>query len=315
MKFNCKVKHYKNGSWKKIICDSAIFKHRSDIDVQKEKEEIIQSSVDFINSKEFCDYLKENQIELKSLSCNDYNELKKDWHYKKYGDLDTTISLVDKKTTRIRDDSLKRAKDKIFDIVNQNNWDYFVTFTFADKLSLTDPDFEKKVKSINDWFRNMTKRYGLKYLCIPEFHKSGAIHIHGLCSGSDIDKFMVDSGTKSYKEFKKPIKDSTALKKDLDLNAGKIVYNFTAWTRGFSTAIKTYGDSENLAYYMTKYCTKDLKKIFGKYYWSSRNIDRFVPTTFENIDFDSVLAREFRGGNSLSFKYITNFCEDIQNEK
>lgn len=314
VKFNCKIKHYKNGTWKKIICDSAIFKNRSDIDVQKEKEEIIQYSIDFINSQEFRDYLKENKIELKSLSCTDYNDLKKDWHYKKYGDIDTTISLVDKKSNRVRDDSLKRAKDKIFDIVNQNDWDYFLTLTFADKLCLTDSDFDKKVKSINDWFRNMTKRYGMKYLCIPEFHKSGAIHIHGLLSG-DIEKFMVDSGTKSYKEIKKPIMDSTAIKKGLDISQGKIVYNFTSWTRGFSTAIRTYGDSENLAYYMTKYCTKDLKKIFGKYYWSSRNIDRFVPLTYENIDFDSVSAREFRGGNSLSFKYITNFSEVSQNEK
>lgn len=138
----------------------------------------------------------------------------------------------------------------------------------------------------------------MEYIFVAEHHKSNAIHFHGLINCSDSD--LVDSGTKSYKGFKKPMKDRTAIKKGLNPADGKIVYNFPKWHFGFTTCIKTYGDPLNVAYYITKYITKDCKKIFGKFFWHSRGLKK-PEIRVDYVDYDSVDAVEFKGAYKYKF--------------
>ena len=85
---------------------------------------------------------------------------------------------------------------------------------------------------------------------------------------------LVDSGTKVFYGFKKPIKPRTAKKYGLDWEKGQVVYNLSTWKFGFSTAIKVYGDKAQLSHYITKYITKDNEKIMGRYYWHSRDLQK-----------------------------------------
>lgn len=194
--------------------------------------------------------------------------------------------LVEKKTYKVkdssyvaRDDSVKRAKDKLFDLVYCNEWDLFVTVTFNPE-EVDSFNVKEVIKKMKVWLSNKVERKELKYLLVPELHKSGRIHCHLLCN--DIFE-LVDSGKRSN---------------------GRKVYNLPEWKYGFSTAIYTHGDRAKLSCYITKYITKGNDSVFGRFYWSSRNIVRepditLLETKFEQIDLPTYRCKK----SSLLFKY------------
>lgn len=168
-----------------------------------------------------------------------------------------------------RKDSVKRAVEKVFDIAYLNEFDYFITWTLDGSIiDRYDPTIiSKKIKK---WLNNYSQRKGLMYLVIPEYHKDGAIHFHGLISG-DVD--MIDSG-----------------KTDKD---GHTIFNMPQWKYGFSTAIRLYGDVEHTAKYITKYITKDLKKIFGSFYFAGGGVDRNPNTVVYNSEYREIPGTTF----------------------
>ena len=197
----------------------------------------------------------------------------------------------------------RRAKDRIFDIAfaNADLWTHFLTLTI-DGHKLDSKNVPEVMQSLNIWLSNMQQRKGLKYLLCPEYHFDGIkVHCHALISG---DLTMVDSGTRIVEGFDKPLSFSTIRSKGL---TGKIispVYNVTDWKYGFSTAVPIYGDGAALSTYVTKYITKNCKKIFGKYYWSSKGLVRDVETTYTNTKFGDVDEPMYRIPNcSILLKY------------
>lgn len=197
-----------------------------------------------------------------------------------------------------RPDSIKRAKDRIFDYTFNNKFDYFFTGTI-DPKKLDSKDPKALLQPIQDWLKDRVKRDGFQYILVAEHHKSGAIHFHGLIKCDKLD--LVDSGRKSYKGYKKPMTDHTAIKKGLNPVYGQIVYNLKKWKFGFTTCIKTYGDPLNVAYYITKYITKECKKIFGRFFWHSRGLKK-PDIRVDYVDYDSVEAVEFKG--TYKYKFI-----------
>ena len=213
-----------------------------------------------------------------------------------------------------RSGSLKRAKDRIFDYVLSNEFDYFFTGTI-DPKKYNSKDPKVLLKPVQNWLKNLVKRHGVQYLFVAEHHKSGAIHFHGLIKDDSL--YLKDSGTKIYKGYKKPMKDITAIRRGLNLSDGKIVYNMPNWKFGYTTCIKCYGDPMNTAFYVTKYITKDCKKIFGKFFWHSRGLKK-PEIRYENIDYDSVQSKEYFNEHAGHFKYIFRRGEEnrrIENEK
>ena len=92
----------------------------------------------------------------------------------------------------------------------------------------------------------------LKYILVPELHKSGRIHIHGLFKKCPNLK-LVDSGKRKN---------------------GLIIYNLTNYKYGYTTVSKVQ-DQEAVSVYVSKYMTKDLIKISGKNtYWCSKHLLR-----------------------------------------
>ena len=76
--------------------------------------------------------------------------------------------------------ALWKIKTKIKDYILCNDFDYFWTLTFdSDRYNYT-VAFEKMGK----WLEKMRKKYGkFNYIMIPELHKDGAIHFHGVTGG------------------------------------------------------------------------------------------------------------------------------------
>lgn len=198
---------------------------------------------------------------------------------------------------RARTDALKRAKDKIFEIVAANDWDYMVTFTLDEKV-IDRYNPEEVKRRFCKWLDNQVQRRGLSAIIIPEYHEDKAIHFHGLINNALEMRF---SETYKVKGKKKPVRLSTLRKsgktpQDFDV---KEVYNVANYSLGFSTAIRLTGDgfdeaheelSESIskvANYMTKYCTKDMDKIFGSYYLAVGKLQRELPYMICNLDFES----------------------------
>ena len=187
---------------------------------------------------------------------------------------------------RERADSFKRSKNAIFEIAAANEWNYMVTFT-VDKEKCNRYDREAVKKAFSGWLYDMAKRKCLKALIIPEFHKDKAIHFHGLINGS-LD--MEHSGTYKIEGEKKPVKESTLRRRGLtprDENV-KNVYNVKGYKLGFSTAVPLDGNVTRVSYYMTKYCTKDLEKIFGSYYFCVGKVNRHLPYCICNMDINDL---------------------------
>lgn len=207
--------------------------------------------------------------------------------YELSGDKKEKTSKPKNPANGTREDSLRRSKTAVSDIIRLNDFDYFVTLTLSEKeIDRTSPkDIIKKLRII---LSNLVERYSLCYILVPEYHKDGkSIHFHGFISGN---VKTVNSGTVKAPNMEKPIKIETAKRKNIRLEDCKPVYNLPQWKLGFNTAIPiTQNDRDNtmLEKYVTKYITKDLQKIFGKYYLSGGSINRKAPVSLTDTDFIS----------------------------
>ena len=190
-----------------------------------------------------------------------------------------------------REDSVRRAKNKVFDIAMMNSFDYFVTWTL-NKEYIDRYDSVAVKEKLQSFLRNKVYRNGMKYLLIGEHHKDGAIHMHGLISGNFK---LTDSGKKA--------------------KTGQPIYNMEDWKLGWSTVIPTYGENEHVAKYITKYVTKDFQKIFGNYYYAGGDIVRDAPYTLHDVDYFSLDAKEYSVPDAnIGFKYLIT-KEDEQHDR
>jgi hypothetical protein len=180
-----------------------------------------------------------------------------------------------------RDDSVRRAKTKVYEIAMLNRFTHFITWTLApEQVNRYDPkEVSKRLKKFLD---NQKQRREAAYLIIAEHHKDGAIHMHGLIRGN-FD--FTDSGKHTKK--------------------GQKVYNMPQWKLGWSTAIELDGNVLAIARYITKYITKDFQKIFGHYYYAGGDIVRNASVTLLDTDYGAFEGTEYKVEDveTVAFKY------------
>ncbi|MER7284087.1 hypothetical protein ABT369_57740, partial [Dactylosporangium sp. NPDC000244] len=130
--------------------------------------------------------------------------------------IDVSISEKTEKTDdekeleKIR--NLWKIRTKIKDYVLSNEFNYFWTLTFDSDRYNYAVAFEK----MGRWLERMRKKHGkFDYIMIPELHKDGAIHFHGVTGG--LNAVIRDSGVK---------------------HKGVKVYNCSDWDHGFTTLTK-----------------------------------------------------------------------------
>ena len=283
--YNTKVKRYRDGSYSLTYCNRRIFVN------QGEKEEF-RKSLDLEETDKAEDTGNEKVKEIVN----------------KFESSQTTTEHKRKRKEE-RTDNIKHAVDRIYDIAFQNEWDYFLTITI-DPEQFDSKDVKEVYKRLRNWLSDRVKLKGLKYLLIPEQHKNGGIHAHALIN----DCFKLEHSGR-YLYSGKAYKSETLQKKGIDINLLKPVYNVPEWKYGFSTAIPVDGNPARLACYITKYITKDCKKIFGKYYLSSRNLNRDTEISLCNSEkFDELKNNPlYRGG--MAFKYSSDFRLDPNDDR
>lgn len=152
--------------------------------------------------------------------------------------------------------SRARARAAVRDIARCNRFDYFFTWTLDPRM-IDRYDADTVKKALLTFLKNLSRRKGFRYVIVPEYHKDGAIHFHGLCNlGSAQIERATDArtGRPLFTERQQPI------------------YNMLDWKYGYSTCIPIDENYDRTCNYLVKYFTKDSQKIFGKWYLSSRNL-------------------------------------------
>lgn len=185
--------------------------------------------------------------------------------------------------------SVRRARKAVKDLARSNDWAYFVTLTL-DPEKVDRYSFEAVWKHLRHWLGNNVRRKGLTYVLVPEHHKDGALHFHGLFNDA---LEAVDSGTMSIPGRKAPVKvRSEAHRAALERAGGHTVYNLPDWGWGFSTAIQLYGERDAAINYVCKYIGKEMSggagpefgtpvKIGGRWYYSGGALQRPVVEWFD----------------------------------
>lgn len=139
-----------------------------------------------------------------------------------------------------------RAKRNLFDTAVCNDLDMMITLTL-DQAQIDRYDYKAVMRVANRWLDNRVRRRGLRYIMVPELHKDGAIHYHGLVNSEALR--LRDSGHKD--------------------NAGRHIYNVTDWALGFSTAVMVDDNYGAVCRYVSKYITKQSQggTIGGRYWY------------------------------------------------
>lgn len=272
--WNCKIKRYPNGSWYQTVASRPVFHKPLD---EYPEEELAVVSDGFLNEVTGEWIEPERSKDKDGFDRGDVNEVR----------------------------SLCRARNAVHDIClcNMDKWQYFFTITFNDAI-VNASDTPLVLAKLSRWLNRMQQSRGLEYLLVPEYHKKNRrIHAHCLCN----DVFtLVDSGTRIIDGFRKPIRLSS-IRPNERSKIRSIVYNVQEWKYGFATAIPTYGDGKAMTAYVTKYITKGSEKIFGKYYWSSRELIRKPQEEFSSVDFQTFDAPVYDvPGVALHLKYASS---------
>ena len=167
-------------------------------------------------------------------------------------------------------ESQRRAVRRCRDIGTCNpDLDIFVTLTL-DREKIDRYDYAQIIRVLNVWLDNRVRRNGLKYLIVPELHKDGAIHFHGLFND------VLDRRPAGVKHH------------------GKWVYNLPDWTLGFTTAQRVTGPdcSRKVAEYVLKYITKSAGKIGGRFYLHGGRLDEPAIVWYD-IPIDAIPGKPF----------------------
>ena len=148
-----------------------------------------------------------------------------------------------------RADNVRRARTRMLDIGQSNEWQYMATFTSA----LEDPsvDIRRLSKWLNNW--NTHHSASIKYMMVFELGEKGRrLHAHALLSDVP-EKFIQRYSASQYQGLPANVKLLYSKHKDA---TGQTQLAFCPWWKyGWSTLVPVDG-SPKVVSYMTKYMTK-----------------------------------------------------------
>lgn len=252
MPYNAKLIQYGNGTFEIRLYDSLMdsnIKYDSRVDIAKREDNAlgqILRDIDDLHLK-----VKKAEREEKQLIYNPFT-----------GQKEKLIDISDdSEFARSMRSSRNRTIQSIYKYARQALWSYFVTLTFNQEF-VDRFNYKECNDKVRNWLKHQHSRFApdLKYLFVPEQHKSGAWHFHGLISDVG-DMVFADSGHTT--------------------KTGQVIYNFSGWRFGFSTATSVT-DTSRVSGYITKYITKDLcgATQYANRFLRSRNLGEPIEDEF-----------------------------------
>lgn len=166
------------------------------------------------------------------------------------------------------DESIFRARSKIFELAFCNDWDWFFTGTLNAEL-YDRSKLDKWHKDLTQWIRDYNKKHHLsmKFLFIPELHADGVSwHMHGFLSGlpqEHLVRFQI--GDKMSKSLAEKVR------------RGDAVYNWLPYMRKFGFCdLEPIRNPEAISKYISKYINKNLAtsvtELNAHMYYHSRGL-------------------------------------------
>ena len=170
--------------------------------------------------------------------------------------------------------SLSRTRRRIYEIAACNKWTWFFTGTL-DAAKVDRNDLNGTFKKLSQFFRDFRKtQHGdkLRYLIVPEQHKNGAWHFHGLLEGLNEDELH-----KFSEDEKLPLRILRTIK------GGTPVYEWREYSARFGyTTLTRVRDCRAVSAYVTKYITKEMVAAHiaqgkqGHLYYASQGLKKPV---------------------------------------
>jgi hypothetical protein len=155
--------------------------------------------------------------------------------------------------------SIRRSRQLVYDYILCNRFNLFATITIATDRH----NIEHSKQKLNTWLKNQRDRNGkFYYVIVPEYHKDGAIHFHGV-----------------FNNYLGKLKESRSARTNRRLTSNnKQVYEFAEYKSGF-TKVQYIGDTPTdqvrVGGYIRKYITKEMVSIFGKKrFWASQGLKK-----------------------------------------
>lgn len=205
----------------------------------------------------------------------------------------TSIGLEKRKSDELHYDNkayIFEVRRRIQQYARNNDFKYFVTLTFDPKLIEDDND-NYRFEALKKWLHKERakakyRKKEFKYLFVPEYHKSGTIHFHGIIGDDYVPELV--RAEKAKRE----------------------TYNFKSWDFGFSM-INKIKSKKRVSSYISKYITKELlDSPVGKNkrkYWASKNLSlpqiKLVSKDINNLS------------NSFEVAFDSSVCEIYELDK
>ena len=101
--------------------------------------------------------------------------------------------------------NVTRARTRVFELAICNDFEYFITLTI-NKEKLDRYELKEYIKKLGQFIRDYRKKYevDIQYLLIPEKHKNGAWHMHGLIKGIPREHLYInENGYLDWENYKK----------------------------------------------------------------------------------------------------------------
>ncbi len=252
-------------------------------------------------------YNLELKISGESVSIKRYSQTKLFNYQEKQGN---KIGIKKGSSEKALDNFLRssiRARKKVFDIVacNIDTLDYYGSIQRPKFWTLTFADNIQNIKEANKEFTDFNKRLSyylykinrnvLKYICIPEFQKRGAIHYHVLYFNLPyIEQSVLSDIWNQGFVFVESIKDTSQID------------NFAKYVCKYISKSNSQGESNYQLY-------KDKGLLNNKRYFCSRGLNK--PSVYK-LNIDNGVYKEFLSTlqefHKDNFEYSNEFVGDIE---
>lgn len=174
--------------------------------------------------------------------------------------------------------NVARARTRVFELALCNNFEYFITLTINDE-KLDRYDLKGYIKKLGQFIRDYRKKYevDIQYLLIPEKHKDGAWHVHGLIKGIPEDHLHINEyGYLDWQAYKDRIGWCSI---DKVRNKEAVSKYITKYIRKSFDTDRGITEKENKLYYCSRGLRRPQKKKEGTL--NGYQLDK-VPFDYEN---------------------------------
>ena len=204
---------------------------------------------------------------------------------------ETETEIKERERDYIREKSAF-AKRKIIEYGLSNKWTHFITIT-TDARKIDRDNSQLIISRIKKYFNNYKNRIdaNFRYIIVPELHKDGRVHFHGLI-------YTEKSGQFKYMFTDKRTKNAVYRNEWLYMHLGA------------NRFVKIRKNTEYCIFYMLKYISKQMNFPFSHRYYCSKGL-KTPECKYNNLDYTVEEGYYYGKINELGLvpSYENNFVE------